>query len=74
MEKDVIADPSIYTIEAGKLYMFVSQEAKSEWIKDSSKNLIAATKHWQYKSEKRFEQIAAKKRWKKDNSVELFTF
>ncbi len=74
MEKDVIADPSIYTIEAGKLYMFVSQEAKSEWIKDSSKNLVAATKHWQYKSEKRFEQIAAKKRWKKDNSVKLFTF
>ncbi|MBU3016513.1 hypothetical protein KO519_02180 [Paraglaciecola agarilytica] len=74
MEKDVIADPSIYTIEEGKLYMFVSQEAKTEWMKNSNKNLIAATKHWEYKSEKRFEQIKAKKRWKNNNTVELFTF
>ena len=74
MEKEVSANPAIYTLQQSKLYMFVSEEARTQWSQDTSKNLIAANKHWMFESEKRNEQIAAKKRWKTNNTVKLFSF
>ncbi|WP_166425753.1 YHS domain-containing (seleno)protein [Paraglaciecola sp. 20A4] len=74
MEKDVIANPAIYMLQEGKLYMFVSQEARTQWAQNAGNNLVAANKHWMFESEKRHEQIAAKKRWKTNNTVKLFSF
>lgn len=74
MKKDMPANPAIYTLEQGKLYMFNDEAAKQEWSRDSQKSLLVANNNWQFTAEKRAEQIGAKNLWKEKNQVKLFSF
>jgi YHS domain-containing protein len=74
MQKDMLANPAIYTLQDGKLYMFYNEEARQQWSLDKQQNLVAANQHWTYKAEKRNAQIDAKNLWKKENRVKLFSF
>jgi YHS domain-containing protein len=74
MKKDMPANPAIYTLEQGKLYMFNDEAAKQEWSRDSQQSLLVANNNWHFSAEKRAEQIGAKNLWKEKNQVKLFSF
>ncbi|PKG97124.1 YHS domain-containing (seleno)protein [Paraglaciecola sp. MB-3u-78] len=74
MGKEMLANPAIYTLEEGKLYMFSTLAARDAWNTNVEKNRQLANTKWEYKAIKRDQQINAKKRWAKENTVKLFSF
>jgi hypothetical protein len=74
MQKDMLTNPAIYTLQEDKLYLFSNELAREQWSLDSHKSLMAANKNWSFKAQKRTAQIGAKERWKTKTSVKLFSF
>jgi len=74
MQKDMLANPAIYTLQEDKLYLFSNELAREQWSLNSRKNLLVANKNWNFKAEKRTAQVNAKELWKTKTSVKLFSF
>jgi YHS domain-containing protein len=74
IQKDMLANPTIYTLKENKLYMFSNEDARKQWSLDPNKSLLAANKNWNFKAENRTAQLNAKELWKTKTSVKLFRF
>jgi YHS domain-containing protein len=74
MNENILANPEIFTLKSGKLYLFSDEQGQMQWNANSNESVLAANKNWEYKAEKRNAQIKAKKSWKTQNKLELFKF
>lgn len=73
-QRIMVADPSIYVVDQGNLYLFRNNQAKNIWNKQGDEKIIKANKHWKFTAKKLNDDLKARKLWKEKNTVELFTF
>ena len=72
--KLVEADPELFVVEDGKLFLFSQADAIDEWKKNGQQSYSSAQDNWHYVAEKRDHQHQVQEKWRSEGKVKLFTF